>query len=205
MKRVLVVAALAVGLAMPAWGQDFDAGVAAYDRSDYAAALREWQPLADLGNAEAQHRLGGIYRYGEGVQRDYVEAAKWHRLAAEQGHTESQLALGKMHFRCGSLESRFDSLCPSAVPVYPDYSQAVRWYRMAAEQANAEGQLNLGQVYLLGTGVPKDFVLAYKWLNLAAAQSSEYSSQRDQLEARMTPEQIAEAQRLVREWQPTAE
>ena len=46
MKRFLIVAALVAGLAMPAWGQDFDAGMAAYDRGNYAAAVEEWRPLA---------------------------------------------------------------------------------------------------------------------------------------------------------------
>ncbi len=44
MMRLFVVAALAVGLAMPASGHDFDAGLAAYERGDYAAALKEWKP-----------------------------------------------------------------------------------------------------------------------------------------------------------------
>ena len=56
MKGLLVAAALAVGLVMPAWGQDFNAGVAAYERGDYAVALSEWRPLAELGVAKAQHK-----------------------------------------------------------------------------------------------------------------------------------------------------
>ena len=62
---VLVVAALAVGLAMPAWGQDIDAGVAAVQRRDYVTALREWQPLAEQGDAKAQLNLGSMYSKGE--------------------------------------------------------------------------------------------------------------------------------------------
>ncbi len=50
MKRFLVVGALAVGLAMPAWGQDFDAGFAAAERGDFATALRNWRPLAERGD-----------------------------------------------------------------------------------------------------------------------------------------------------------
>ena len=62
MKRLLVVVALAVGLAMPSWGQDFDAGLAAYDRGDYVTALEEWKPLAEHGQADAQFWLGQMYR-----------------------------------------------------------------------------------------------------------------------------------------------
>ncbi len=62
MKRLLIVAALAVGLASPAWGQDFDAGLAAYKRGDYSSALQEWRPL------------GVMYASGEGVPQDDAEA-----------------------------------------------------------------------------------------------------------------------------------
>ncbi len=79
MQRFLVVTALAVGLAMPAWGQDFDAGLAAYDRGDYAVALKEWKPLAEQGHAGAQHNLGLMYDDGEGVPQDYVQAVVWYR------------------------------------------------------------------------------------------------------------------------------
>jgi TPR repeat protein len=48
--------------------------------------LREWQPLADQGDADAQFNLGVMYDRGDGIPQDYAEAAKWHRLAAEQGN-----------------------------------------------------------------------------------------------------------------------
>ncbi len=96
MKRLLVVAALAVGLAMPAWGQDFDAGLAAYERGDYAAALKEWKPLAEQGYAAAQFNLGAMYDNGQGVPQDDAQAVQWYRLAAEQGMAEAQNNLGVM-------------------------------------------------------------------------------------------------------------
>ena len=64
-------------------------------------------------------------------------------------------------------------------------------------------QHNLGVMYAQGNGVPQDFVLAHMWTNLAAAQGHEGAkSGRDVLAKRMTSEQIAEAQRLAREWRP---
>ncbi len=73
---------------------------------------------------------------------------------------------------------------------------------------NAEAQNNLGFLYYTGQGVPQDDVEAHMWLNLATAQASaedrdEYVKERDDVAARMTPEQIAEAQRRAREWTPT--
>ncbi len=52
---------------------------------DYAAALREWRPLAEAGNASAQNNLGFMYLNGRGVPRDYVQAHIWFNLAAGQG------------------------------------------------------------------------------------------------------------------------
>ncbi len=82
-----------------------------------------------------------------------------------------------------------------------DDAEAVRWYRLAADQGHALGQLNLGSMYALGDGVPQDDVLAYMWLNLSAAQGNEGAqASKEIIVQRMTREQIAEAQRLSREW-----
>ncbi len=57
-------------------------------------------------------------------------------------------------------------------------------------------------MYYKGEGVPQDYVEAHKWLNLAAAKDSQHAKARDLAAAKMTREQIAEAQRLAREWKP---
>jgi TPR repeat protein len=82
-------------------------------------------------------------------------------------------------------------------------AEAMRWWRRAAEQGLAEAQTNLGNMYNNGEGVPQDSVLAHMWLNLAAAQGQEEAkTNRDIVAKRMTPAQLAEAQRLAREWKP---
>ncbi len=73
-------------------------GVDAYEKGDYAAALKEWRPLAEQGEARAQTNLGVMYRLGEGVPQDNTEAVRWYRRAAEQGHTKAQFKLGAMYF-----------------------------------------------------------------------------------------------------------
>ena len=70
---------------------------AAYDRADYATALRLYRAIADQGNGNGQFGLGTIYATGRGAPQDYVEAAKWYRLAAEQGHAQAQFNLGTMY------------------------------------------------------------------------------------------------------------
>ncbi len=76
---------------------DFQDGVAAYYRGDYATALREFRPLARQGNAAAQVILGIMYGKGQGVTQDYAEALKWYRMAAVQGYAAAQNNLGLMY------------------------------------------------------------------------------------------------------------
>src|SRR5262249_24139698 len=67
------------------------AGAAAYNRADYATAMRLWLPLAEGGNADAQTMLGIIYEEGQGVSQDYTAALTWYHRAADQGHPDAQL------------------------------------------------------------------------------------------------------------------
>ena len=82
-------------------------------------------------------------------------------------------------------------------------TEAVKWFRLAADHGNAEAQYNLGVRYYEGLGVPKDYVRAYMWHNLATGRGFKLAAEgRDTVEKRMTPAQIAEAQKLAREWKP---
>ncbi len=84
-----------------------------------------------------------------------------------------------------------------------DFATALREWRPLAEQGNAHAQFYLGVLYHNGYGVPKDFVQAHKWYHLAGANGDKSAAMlRDALAKRMTPAQIAEAQKLAREWKP---
>ncbi len=78
-------------VAAPAWA-DVQAGVDAYEKGDYATALKEWRPLAAQGNAAAQALLGMMYEEGQGVPKDYVQAYMWLSLAAAQGYEPARKA-----------------------------------------------------------------------------------------------------------------
>lgn len=174
-------------LVQPAVGEQFEDGVAAYDRGDYATALQLFQSLADQGLAEAQFDLAILYANGQGVAQDYVEAAKWYRLAAEQGVAGAQFNLGLLY--------EFGHGIPQ------DYASAEKWYRLAAEQSVAQAFVRLAVMYYKGQGVQQDFIQAYVWGSLGAAGGFPLSKEaRDALSKRMTPDQIGEAQRLVQEW-----
>ena len=86
-----------------------------------------------------------------------------------------------------------------------DYTEALKWYRLAAEQGHAAAQFNLGLMYENGQGVPQEYVQAHMWLNLGAsrewgANAKSHAERRDSVASKMTSKQIAEAQRLAREW-----
>lgn len=92
----------------------------------------------------------------------------------------------------------------AGIDVPQDFSAAERWLRPAAEWGNAPAQAALGLMYKNGDGVPQDDVQAYKWLQIAAFMGEDKAALiRDFLAESMTPEQVAEAQRLAGEWKPT--
>ncbi len=87
----MLLALVVVLVAAPAWA-DFKAGVEAYARGDYATAFKEWRPLAEQGDADAQYNLGFMYAQGPGVPQDLVRAHLWVNLAAAQGDEDARKA-----------------------------------------------------------------------------------------------------------------
>lgn len=128
-RLTLFVAALTlVGLlAMPATAQDFEKGLEAAQRGDYAIALREWRPLAKQGHAEALYNLGVMYAMGQGVPEDAGKAGTWYRSAAEQGYAKAQFALGGMY--------------KNGHGVRQDYVQALMWYNLAVARGMTSAAL----------------------------------------------------------------
>ena len=168
--------------------------VAAYQRGDYATALRLWHPLAEQGDADAQFHLGVMYESGQGVLRNDAEAIKWYRKAAEQDDAVAQFDLGIMYTK--------------GERVSPNHAEAALWYRLAADHGLAGAQFNLGMMYVEGQGVSLDYVQAHIWLSLAASQLPAFGKNqrnttvdaRDRVASKMTPQQIDEAQGLAFEW-----
>ncbi len=163
-------------------------GVAAYDRGDYAEAVKWYRKSADQGNALAQLNLGFMYNEGQGVPQDYAEAVKWYRKSADQGNAPAQYNLGYMYYRGRGVRQ--------------DHGEAIRWIRAAAEQGLAPAQGKLAAYYVKSWGVmPRDLVQAYMWYTLSAAQGFKASAiSLAPLERFMSPAQVAEANRLARDW-----
>jgi TPR repeat protein len=152
----IIATLLLITLAVPAWSQDPDRGLQAYERGDFAAALQEWRPLAEKGDAVAQCNVGLMFNSGEGVLRDFVEAARWFRLSAGQGYMDCQNVLGTMYY------------WGEGVP--QDFAEATRWFRAAAEQGHAPAQFSIGRAYVTGEGVRQDYSEAVRWFHMAADQ-----------------------------------
>ena len=129
-----------------------------------------------------------MYLNGYGVPKSYDEALNWYKKAAKQGSADAQYNIGAMY--------------QDGHGVWQSDVEASIWYRKAAEQGYAAAQNNLG--IILGDG--GDNVEGYMWLHLAAAQGDEFARKnRDITAENMTPDQIAEAQKLAREWKPKTE
>ncbi|MBT5159564.1 MAG: sel1 repeat family protein, partial [Alphaproteobacteria bacterium] len=126
------------------------------------------------------------YDDGQGVTQDYKEAAKWYLKAAKQGYAKAQFNLGV----------KYDD----GQGVTQDYKEAAKWYLKAAKQGYAKAQINLGFMFGKGTGVLQDSVVAHMWSNIAGANGSKLGAKnRAKIEKKMTPAQIAEAQKLAKE------
>ena len=187
MNRITLILATVLSLAFTqVTAQDLGKGLDAYAAGDYATALKEWKPLAEIGNADAQSLLAFLYKDGNGVLKDATEAAKWMRLAAEQGDADAQYFLAVMYYK--------------GEGVLKDSTEEIKWYRLSAEQGNAYAQFSLGHMYRDGEGVLKDNQTAHMWYNIASANGHESAGEhRDKLAALMTDSGIEKATAMARE------
>jgi TPR repeat protein len=143
--------------------------------------------------------IGAVLAFASGAIAGFPEDLKQAkesleqvRKKGEQGDVQAQFVLGFM-YRDGRV-----------LGVPQDYIEAAMWYLLAADQGNIDAMHELGLMYFDGEGVPKDYIAAYIWLNLAAAGAPKgdttAAKARDDVARRMTRTQIAEAQKLAREW-----
>jgi len=182
LRCLLIIFSLIFGGASVVAAQDINKGIAAWERKKWAAALREFVPLAQGGHHGAQFALGQAYLAGNGLKKDEALGAKWMRRSADQGNSYAQFWLGVLY------------VAGKGVP--QNYRESVKWYRKSAEQGNAESQYPLALAYYNGLGVPQDSVSAHMWANIAASLGhAEAAKYREDLEEKMTGQDIAKAQK----------
>lgn len=171
------------------WGANFQAGLEAYQRGDFAAALKEWQPLAEQGDANSQYNLGMLYARGQGVPQDYPKAIDWYQKAATQGVAAAQYNLGVIYANgqgvppngeeakkwflkaadqgVGNAAEGLGNIYHES-GAFQNAAEAEKWYRQAAERGVASAAFHLGVMYDVGQGVTKNYDEALKWYHKAA-------------------------------------
>ena len=218
LKTILQVV-LAITLSVtPVFGDSIQDGIDAYERDDDQTAEKILTPFAKGGNEVAQYYLGlvnigtekSIKWFTPSANQGYAksmvmlawhyqidncdEALKWIRLAVSKKSAEGYDQLGVM-YKHGTCVPQSDK-------------EAIRLYHLAANKGSTNAQGNLGNLYYFGDGVPQDYVLAHMWFNIASSSRASkresvflnYAELRRKVQKLMTPNQIAEAQKLAIEW-----
>ncbi|MEO6248529.1 MAG: SPOR domain-containing protein [Sphingomicrobium sp.] len=151
-RSILILTALSLARS-PAAAQSSKAGVEAWGRGDYAAALTIWRPLAAHGDADAMFNLGQIYRLGRGVPIDLGEAERWYARAARAGHIDAQTQLGMLLFQNG----------------YPHAGMS--WLQKAADRGDPRAQLLYGTALYNGDAdLQRNVLGGYGYVAKAAKQ-----------------------------------
>jgi hypothetical protein len=163
-----------------------------YNSGDFAKALQVFRPPAEKGQGLAEYILGLMYTNAQGVSENYPEGLKWLQKAGEQGEAKAQFAVGVAYFK--------------GLGVQKDYGEALKWYRRAADQGLGVAQYNLGAMYAKGEAVTQDIVTAHLLYGLAATSGIKAAAAaKDQVAKSMTPEQIAQAVKMAKDWKPKLE
>jgi hypothetical protein len=177
----------------------FEKGLTAFDASSFSEAFQILIPLAKTGNEEAQRIVAGMFLQGQGVERNFTEAIKWYRLAAEQGDAIAQfnlasllihenveqalqwlVAAAKQDFlfaqvNLGNLYSGYLSSGSYLITSFRNDSEAILWYQKAARKDVPLACHRLGDLYANGQGTEKNEKQAVEWYQKAAEMGYEPS------------------------------
>ncbi len=215
MRGVALVMALALVGAGPAWA-GMDESIEAAREGKFVEAGKEiiapvretieegicdviaaTMPRVERSIASVEALMADVYYFGHFVPKDYDAAVKWYLRAGEKGNALAQSALGDIYYYGRGMPQ--------------DYEAAATWWERAARQGVGGAQLNLSVLYANGEGVTRDLVKSHMYANLAAAQlplGKDYEiavQNREYIAEKMTPAQIAEAQKRAKAWLPVPE
>lgn len=136
---------------------------------DMPRAIELFTQAAAKGCANAQYRLGRIFLYAQGAERDTTTGLKHLTNAAEQDHYLALLCLAGLY--------RYGFEYDNAEVVPKNKAEAVRYYIKAATNDNCIlSQRTLGDMYYLGESIDKDAQEAAKWYHLASVQFCAHST-----------------------------
>jgi len=177
-------------------GSDLAVGKRAYEKGDYATALKELLPVADQGDAQALYLVGSMVFEGKGVSQDKRKGAVLLQLAAREGYAEAELRLATMYQSGDGVPKRTDNF--------------LYWNRRAAEHGLPLAQIGMGVLSWTGEVGSKDRVQAYMWFSLCSASGDVFrgdlkigdvcAKSRNVLVREMTQDQIDEAKQRTKDW-----
>lgn len=141
-----------------AFAAPIDDALRHFDSGEFEQAATLLKPLAESGDAVAQHRLAVMFFYGRGVPEDEKQALALARKSADQGNVDAMFFLGNIY------------VFGDKIPVEskdPD-QEAAKWYFEAASRGHSEAEYSLGLMLLAGKGVIQSQEEALKWIKRAA-------------------------------------
>lgn len=157
-----------------------EAGFNAWQAGSYDEAVRNWRPLADRGDADAQFNLGHAYRLGRGVPQNLNLAEQWYERAARAGHQEAQAMYGVILFQNGRR------------------AEAMPYIQRGAEAGDPRAQYVYGTALFNGDLVPRDQPRAWAMMSRSAAQGlAPAQSQLREMEQHLTPEDRARGDEIA--------
>ena len=173
-------------------------------KRDWVESAKWFSKAADAGDESAVFVLSFLGRYwrhreGTGAPPIIYELVE---KVAKSGFAVAQFSLGVMNCPIGD---------PSFDAAKGNLAQALVWYRRAAVQGDIGAQVALGLAYAQGIGVVQDYIETDKWFNIAASRAksadelADIAGHHNKLAHVMTSSQIAEAQKLTREWRAKPE
>ena len=159
--------------------------------ADSKQAVQWLEKAAANGFAPAQYRLGSLYRDGKGLRNDGKLAYAWFKRAAEQGNARA------MHNLAVVMAEGSNGA--------PDYAGAAEWFRKGAEYGIKDSQFNVAILFARGLGTAQDLIQSYKWFSAAADLGDEDAAKkREEIAAKLSPEQLAEAKSAAQAFKPKA-
>ena len=210
MKRLIPVFLLLILISAPMYADDLQDGINAYKQHDSETAIQKLLPLAEEGVSVAQYYIGKL-----------LESSKWLMMSAEHGYAPAQFELGYRYkySDCKKaikwMQMAIDQNYPHAMEelgfwywrgyegdcVTQNFTEAARLSKRGAELGHPPAQILFGRLYYEGEGVPQDYVIAHMWFILGAISGNDAAIYwREKSRKIMTGSQIAEAQKLAREW-----
>ena len=117
-------------------------------------SLTKWLRKAKNGDTNAQTKIGIMYEFGRGLEKNYLKAIEWYELAAKNGNSRAQMYLGFIYFEDQSYKYNL--------------KESIKWFKLAAFQGEVKAQTYLGFIYDNGLGVPIDKIKANIWLQIAS-------------------------------------